>query len=409
MCRRALNILFVTDVSISRVIGGAERVLFEHTTRLAQRGHSVHILTRRLPWHSSNQENIEGVWEWRFNFNNQNFLASVYSTVVQSRRLFERLCRELSFDIVNFHQPFSALGIVSSPKSKHIRKIYTCHSLSFEEFQSRNPLPSDILRRFLYAINLGLRRTVEKNMLKRSDKIVVLSDFTKAKLSHRYSIPNHKTVLIPGGVDLEHFRPCVNRTAIRTKFQVPTKKIVLFSVRNLVARMGLENLLYAVSKVADEIPELYLIIGGTGSRKEKLMSLARGLSVQDRVRFAGFIEEEDLPSYYCMADIFILPTKELEGFGLVTLEALASGLPVLGTPIGGTKEILNALDSDMLFRNISADAIATSILIMALRLKSNKKFKASLSIKCRKFVETHYSWDDKIDSLERVFRGLLQQ
>lgn len=409
MYNRALNILFVTDVSISRVIGGAERVLFEHTTRLAQRGHSVHILTRRLPWHRSNRENIHGVWEWRFDFNDHNFLTSIYSSVARSRRLFERLCQESLFDIVNFHQPFSALGVISSPRSKNIKKIYTCHSLSFEEFRSRNPLPHNVLRRLLYDINWRLRRIVEKNVLEGSDKIVVLSDFTIKTLLGQHSIPEDKIALIPGGVDLEHFRPCTNRTAIRKKIDVPAKKLVLFTVRNLVARMGLENLLYAVSKVADAIPELYLIIGGTGLLKEKLMSLARDLSIQDRVRFVGFIEEEDLPSYYQMADLFVLPTKELEGFGLVTLESLACGTPVLGTPIGGTKEILGNLNANFLFKDASPGAMATSILRMALRLKANAGLRQSLSLQCRAFAETYYSWDDKIYLLERLFQGLLSK
>jgi glycosyltransferase involved in cell wall biosynthesis len=399
----------VTDVSISRVIGGAERVLFEHTTRLVQKGHSVHILTRKLPWHRSNSEKIKGVWEWRFDFNDHYFLTSVYSTVVRSRRLFERLCEKSSFDIINLHQPFTAVGVLSSPKSKNIKKVYTCHSLSFEEFLSRNPLPPDVFRRFLYAINWRLRRMVEKNILEGSDKIVVLSDFTAETLLHHYSIPNGKIVHISGGVDLEYFRLCRNRTALRKNLNIPAKKLVLFTVRNLVSRMGVENLICAMGEVADKIPELYLVIGGQGPLQEKLKTLARQLSIQDRVRFTGFIEEEDLPFYYQMADLFVLPTKELEGFGLVTLESLACGTPVLGTPIGGTKEILGKLNSDFLFKDASPGAMAASILRMALRLNSNRGLRKSLSQQCRAFVETYYSWDDKIYLLERLFQELLSK
>jgi glycosyltransferase involved in cell wall biosynthesis len=347
------------------------------------------------------------VREWRFDFDNRDFIRSLYSTVLKSRRLFDTLCENFKFDIINFQQPFSALGVVSSPRSRNIKKVYTCLSLSFEEFQSRNPLPADVLRRLLYGINWRLRRIVEKNVLEGSDRIVVLSDFTTETLLRHHRIPNNKIALIPGGVDLELFRPCTNRTAIRRRLHIPTSNFILLTVRNLVARMGLENLIYAISKVVEEIPELYLVIGGTGPLKNKLISLARGLSIQERIRFAGFINEEDLPSYYQMADLFILPTKELEGFGLVTLEALACGTPVLGTPIGGTQEILGKLNSDFLFKDTSSDAIAKSILRMALRLKANEKLRKSLSRQCRSFAATYYSWDDKIYLLERLFRGLL--
>lgn len=400
-----MNVLCVSDVSISKVIGGGERALYEHSTRLAQRGHSVHILTRMYPWHTSKSELVNGVREWRFDFDDRDFLRSIYSTVLKSRRLFDSLCGKFTFDIINFHQPFSALGVVCSPNSKGARKVYTCHSLSFEEFQSRNPQPYNVAGSCLYAVNRRLRRAVEKKLLELSDKIIVLSDFTKEKLFHHYDIPDEKIVLIPGGVDLVRFSPATNRTAIRKSLHIPARKFVLFTVRNLVARMGLENLLYAVSKVAREIPNIYLVIGGKGPLKEKLVSLAQRLSIQDHVRFAGFIPERELPLYYQMADLFVLPTKELEGFGLVTVEALASGLPVLGTPVGGTKEILTKLNPDLLFRDVSADAMAESILSMVTKLKGDKKLKISLTKQCRKFAETDCAWDDKIDRLEKVFRG----
>jgi glycosyltransferase involved in cell wall biosynthesis len=403
--KKSLNILCVADVSISKVIGGAERALFEYSTRLAQRSHSVHILTRTYPWHTSKIETVNGVREWRFDFDDRDFLRSFYSTVLKSRRLFDTLCEKFTFDIINFHQPFSALGVVCSPNSKGTRKVYTCHSLCFEEFQSRNLQPDEVAGRCLYTINWRLRRAVEKKLLELSDKIVVLSDFTKDKLSHHYDIPDEKIALIPGGVDLVRFSPATNRTAIRKSLHIPARKFVLFTVRNLVARMGLENLLYAVSKVTKEIPNIYLVIGGKGPLKEKLVALAQRLSIQDRVRFVGFIQEGELPSYYQMADLFVLPTKELEGFGLVTVEALASGLPVLGTPIGGTKEILTKLNPDFLFRDLSADAMADSILSIISKLKEDKKLKRSLPKQCRKFAETYYSWDDKIDCLEELFRG----
>ena len=87
-----MDILFVADVSISNVIGGAERVLFEQSSRLAQRGHNVHILTRKLPVHQQNQEMILGVQEWRYDVNHQrNALFFLKKTWQNSRQLFEFL------------------------------------------------------------------------------------------------------------------------------------------------------------------------------------------------------------------------------------------------------------------------------------------------------------------------------
>src|SRR5207249_11052699 len=78
--------------------------------------------------------------------------------------------------------------------------------------------------------------------------------------------------------------------------------------------------------------------------------------------FLGFIPDETLPSYYHAADVFVLPTRELEGFGLVTVEALACGTPVLGTPVGATPEVLSGLDASLVFRGISAEIMAEDLL-----------------------------------------------
>ena len=104
-----MNILFVADVSIGKVIGGAERVLFEQSTRLTQRGHNVHILTRGLGGHKTDKELIQGVWEWRYDVDQRNHLLFIRSTYLNRKRLFEFLHSEHIFHCINFHQLFSTI------------------------------------------------------------------------------------------------------------------------------------------------------------------------------------------------------------------------------------------------------------------------------------------------------------
>jgi len=136
-----MDILFASDVSIHDVIGGAERVLFEQSTRLQNKGHNVHILTRKLPNHNSSKELIHRVQEWRYNVDQRNSLSFLRSTLSNCKELFESIQNQYTFDCINFHQPFSALAVRRSAAARNIRKIYTCHSLSFEEFETRNPKP----------------------------------------------------------------------------------------------------------------------------------------------------------------------------------------------------------------------------------------------------------------------------
>ena len=403
-----MNILFVSDVSIHKVIGGAERVLFEQSTRLAQRGHNVHILTRKLLGHRSSHEVIQGVREWRYDVDQKNSLSFIKSTYLNSKKLFERLQDKYGFDCVNFHQPFSALGVIRSPSGKKIKKIYTCLSLSFEEFKTRNPEPEGLIKKSIYFLNLLGRKYIEKRVLNNSDQIVVLSEFSKDRLCQFHGITDKAITIIPGGVDLKKFYPAHDKMQIRKDLNIPGKKMVLLTVRNLVQRMGLENLIYAIREVVETVQDIYLVLGGQGPLKKNLILLSQELGVERYIKFVGFIPEGELPDYYRMSDIFILPTLELEGFGLVTLEALASGVPVLGTPIGGTIEILEKLDAKYLFKDTKPESMASLTIETCQEFKNNPRLLQDISSQCRLFVEENYSWRKNVGRLENLFQEVLK-
>jgi glycosyltransferase involved in cell wall biosynthesis len=390
------------------VIGGAERVLYEQTSRLARRGHTVYIITRKLPNHVKDHEVIHGVNEWRYSSNNKNPMSFLCRTWIYSKKIFETLHQKIHFDCINFHQPFSALGVIHSTFSTQLPKIYTCHSLSFEEFISRNGNDSRFFIKAKNFIQSRGHKKIEKDILRNSNAIVVLSKFTKDKINNVYNIHNDKIQIIPGGVDLKKFTLNFNKKKIRKRLNIPSNKIILFSVRNLVQRMGLENLIIAFNDLLKQNAEIHLVIGGEGPLKVGLIALARSFGIEDNIHFAGFISEGQLPIYYQMADFFVLPTKELEGFGLVTLEAMASGLPVLGTPVGGTKEIIGNFDSSFLSKGTDADSIASLILDKYELIKQNPRKWKEISHRCRNFVEQNYSWEKNIDALEELFAKTLQ-
>lgn len=403
-----MNLLFVADVSINKVIGGAERVLYEQTTGLARHGHNVFVMTRKLPYHEKDNEFIDGVNEWRYSFSKKNPIRFFCSTWINSKRLFETLQKKIHFDCINLHQPFSALGVLYSNLSSRIPKIYTCHSLSFEEFLSRNGNSNSFSIRVTNIIQSCGHRKVEKSILKKSNEIVVLSKFTKDKVIDIHQIPEEKIRIIPGGVNLNKFSTVVDKSEIRKRLNIPSNKIILFTVRNLVQRMGLENLIVAFNDLIQQNAEVHLVIGGEGKLKAGLIALARSFGIEAHIDFTGFIPEEQLTSYYQMADLFVLPTKELEGFGLVTLEALASGLPVLGTPVGGTKEILGGLGDDFIFENTDPQSMSKKILEKYRIMKENAKMWQEIRKRCRKFVEHKYSWEKNIDALESLFLKISQ-
>jgi glycosyltransferase involved in cell wall biosynthesis len=173
--------------------------------------------------------------------------------------------------------------------------------------------------------------------------------------------------------------------------------------------MGLEILLLAISAVRSRAPDLFLVLAGDGPLKRSLKELAQRENIADKVHFAGFIPESHLPSYYQMADLFVLPTRELEGFGLVTLESMACGVPVAGTPVGGTEEILGRFDPGFLFADPSPSAITALILDCYQKIKERPGEWRDVSSRCRRFVEANYSWERCIDSLENLYQNIARQ
>ncbi|MBF0571563.1 MAG: glycosyltransferase family 4 protein [Candidatus Omnitrophica bacterium] len=397
-----MNILLAADVSIKDLLGGAEKGLHEEAVFLAQKGHKVFILTRRLNSHDSDHEVINGIHEYRYDVNTNNPVAFLLSTIVNGQKLYKKLSSEIKFDVINFHQPFCAFAVHLLPGAKNTKTVYTCHSLSFEEYISRSPKINFLTS----CLNVILRKAIEKFSLDKSDKIIVLSQFTKNKLIKTYRIKEDKIVVIPSGVNINHFKPPIDKNALRQEMNIAQEPLTLLTVRNLVPRMGLENLIKAVPVLQQKGIFIKLFIGGQGMLKEKLQTLIKELKLEDSVTLCGFLPDEILIKYYQTADFFILPTIELEGFGLVTIEAMACATPVLATAVGGTVEILGSFDRSFLFKGLSAQDIAELIFEKYSYYKNNPDEYKQLSINVRKFIEKNYSWETNASHVESLFRNM---
>ena len=162
--------------------------------------------------------------------------------------------------------------------------------------------------------------------------------------------------MIPGGVDIEEFKPSSSlerrEIHIREKLKLKVEFLSCLTVRRLEQRMGLENLICAAGIVHRRNPDLkfQMVLTGKGSLKDRLEQLILEQEVSKCVQLVGLVPRETLPLYFRCADLFVLPTIAIEGFGLVTAEALASGIPVMGTPVGATEEILKRWMRDFFLR-----------------------------------------------------------
>ncbi len=242
--------------------------------------------------------------------------------------------------------------------------------------------------------------------LRRADRVVVLSGFSRELLASCYPFARNKVVMIPGGVDLERFHPAPDRVLVRRSLGLPPDRAILFTARRLVPRMGVDNLLLALPDIRAAFPDVLLVIAGRGRLERELRELVAARGLSDCVRFVGFVDDADLVGYYQAADLFVLPTLAFEGFGMVTLEALACGTPAVGTPIGATPEILERLAPQLVLAGTEPHAIRRGVGAM-LEWLSDPAAAGGLRKLCRSYAEANYGWDRAVDALEREMQALL--
>ncbi|RMF93415.1 MAG: glycosyltransferase family 1 protein [Candidatus Schekmanbacteria bacterium] len=248
---------------------------------------------------------------------------------------------------------------------------------------------------------------MEKYNFRKSSLIRVLSRYTSERLKKFASIDDSKIKIIPGGVNEDRFCPVNNKQMLRKKFNLPAESIIFSTLRNMEPRMGLENLIKAIKKIKNHCTSSLFVIGGSGPLKSKLENMAHSEGLSDLIIFAGYIDENNLSDFYRMSDYFLLPTVEQEGFGLVTVEALASGVPVLGTPAGATPEILSKVDKKLIFSSTEVDSLAEGILQWIDIYKNKKEYYDEISKKGRRVVEEHYTWEKSAEKLLTIYKSIL--
>jgi asparagine synthase (glutamine-hydrolysing) len=404
-----LKVLAVADVSPVVVLGGGERVLGEQMARLSARGHQVRVVSRAPADGAAPAAVPGGVPVRHFPADRRSLARFIRASVLQARRAVIEEVDRHGADVLHCHQPLAALGALSSPPGRRLPSLYTFHSPAPLEYRLRRGAGKLHRGGLLGNAGAALLWVVERAALGRATRIHVLSDYSAGLLRKLYRIDPGRILKIPGAVDTERFQPVADRDRVRAALGVPTGRRLLFTLRNLEPRMGLGTLLLAMDRVRRQAPDVLLLIGGAGSLGPALERQVEGLGLSEHVRFLGFVSETDLPRYYAVADAFVLPTRELEGFGLVTVEALACGTPVLGTPVGAIPEILAPLARSLLFADASARAMADGIAQFLEACRPDSSRLAQLRAQSRQHVEAHYTWPRAIDGLEAALRTLVER
>ncbi len=405
----AMNCIILTDALHEDAPGGSRRVVKELAEGLVARGHRITLLAPRWAGDEPAHDEQHGVCIRRYGDGAKGPRA-LPLLAAEGKRVLDDLRRETGepFDILHAHFAYSHLPTLLP----HAKRLAHATVRSFYGPWASEGLTETSARRsgdikaaaYTWSVFQG-RDFIERQSLRHSDHVIALSRYSIGQLTRSYGVPRAAITLVPGGVDHRYFTPSTTSKAdIRRRLGLPVDGPIILTVRRLAARMGLDNLIAALPRVLAELPTARFVIVGQGVLHPQLEAQASALGLSQSIMFAGFVSDADLPLYYQAADLFVLPTRALEGFGLITLEAFASGLPVVGTPIGATPELLAQVDKRLILEGTSADVIAKGIVRYFIEVEG----KIDVDI-LRALVLTTYTWETVVNQTETVYDNVLRK
>jgi phosphatidylinositol alpha-1,6-mannosyltransferase len=202
--------------------------------------------------------------------------------------------------------------------------------------------------------------------LRLADAIVTVSRFGQDTLIERYGVPSAKIDLITNGIDLERFQPRPDNTALRSRYGLTGKRILL-TVGRLSERKGMDRMIEALPIVLSRHPNVHYLIVGEGEYRAHLERLVAKRQLAGQVTFAGRVPDRCLLDHYAIADVFVMPHRQLpsgdtEGFGVVFLEANACGVPVVAGVSGGAPDAVQNHVNGLTVDGDDVGAIAQAVL-----------------------------------------------
>ena len=397
--QKKLSILSLQYHCYPDEVGGAWGLTYEINKRLVSRGHEVYQITCKSSENQSSQEVIDGIRYYRVSLRESKGILPLWNAI---RKKIKAILKLEPIHLIHIHNPLIGFLVLLQPSLWKITKVYHFHSSWFDEERiNAGGIPRIPLK---LKLRLEMIRIMEWVCYRFSKTLLFLSEYSTNRFKDYYSLSNPNLVIIPGGVDLKGFHPLKpeeNKKSILEKLNLKKDVPLILTVRRLEERMGLENLILAVEILLKKNPAkiFQLAMVGKGSLKQRLEDLIAEKKLSDTIHLTGLVPKKTLPLYFRVADLFVLPTTAIEGFGLVTVEAFASGLPVMGTPVGATKEILAQVNQSLIFEGTSPESLAKGME----HFLDNPEHYSQLKFKCRETAEKNYSWEKVTDQTEKEF------
>ena len=348
-----MNYLVTCDRFVHDAPGGAYLVAWELALQAERDGHEVALLCGTPDRHMAQVTEVEGVRVIRY------LLPKLlpidprrWTAHVEAAATALKVHAGLNWDVIHVHTLSG--GIAAARAGVRGAYVYTVHSPIVLEQQVNwsDGTVSGSLKRIL---GMPVLKRQERAMIAKAHIVHALSDYTREELGNLYGTKvAERVVVLPWWQERVKAQP---RPAVRARLGISEDVRLLFSLRRLVPRMGLDLLISALARHARR-NDWQLIIGGDGPQRSALERQVRESGLGGQVSFRGRMTDHEVHDAYSACDAFVLPTRALECFGIIILESFAYGRPVLGARIGAIPELLERITPDWLFNPGDVDALA---------------------------------------------------
>jgi glycosyltransferase involved in cell wall biosynthesis len=380
-----MRIAHVT-VTFPPYYAGTGNVCYHNARLLAALGHEVVVYTAKLNGEVS--KTVHG-----FKIERLPYLLRVGNAL-----LLPRLLQLSHYDLVHLHYPF-IFGAEMIWLSRQLRGqpyVLTYH----------NDLRGHGIRGLIFAV---YRRVWAKAVLNGAERVIVTTwDYALTNSQLRPLIQSDPScvVEVPNGVDTALFSPNVNGGEIRKKHDIKPNfhHVVLFAGAMDAAhhlKGGLPQLLKAIACLGN--PNIVLLLVGGGEKIPAYAALARELGIGEQTKFAGWISCEAMGQYYAAADIVVQPSVLFEPFGMVAIEAMACGKPVIASNLPGVRSVVSDGEDGLLVRPGDVEDLAEKIQM----LLDDPQRRREMGERGRDKVEEKYAWPKIIPRLVRVYEEVL--
>jgi glycogen(starch) synthase len=366
--------------------GGLARHVRKLAEALVRQGVAVDVLTRGLA--GSQQDSRPGTtWPGGVRVHRvrepgwprelHRFVAWVEQMNDDMYTAGEALAVEHRYDLIHGHDWLVAQASAALAERLAVPYVTTIHATEHGRHQGwvQNPPQSHI-------------HAVERCMAARADGVVVCSHYMRGHVADIFDIDERRIAVIPNGIDPGELRPVGNLSALRAEFAAPHERLVLF-VGRLVYEKGFQLALDALPGVLRQLPNVRFLVAGSGTHEAELKAQALRLGLSERGSFLGWIGDDALHSLYRIADLCVVPSI-YEPFGLVALEAMASGCPCIVADTGGLREVVPVGERVGLRFN-GGDAEHLGVMIE--RLLVDHELRERLVTEASEYV-LRFDWDD---------------